>query len=256
VHQRALDDETASGMGTTMTVALFHEDGSISIGHVGDSRAYLHRDGRLEQLTEDHSLVAELVRRGELSPEEAEVHPQRSVITRALGTDPDVDVDTFTVQANAGDIFLLCSDGLTTMVDVDTITELVDENRRDLHAAARALIREANARGGDDNITAVLFEVAEGEPDDRTVESVVVDGDDEDTLHPGEAPAVGAAEGDTSIVSVREIENALAAADGPSVAAAPEVEARASVVQWFLAAVVVLALVALIVFLVVRGLAR
>jgi hypothetical protein len=141
------------------------------------------------------------------------------------------------------------------MVDVDTITRLLDGNRRDLHTAARALIREANARGGDDNITAVLFEVAEGEPDDRTVESVV-DADDEDTLHPGEAPAVGAAEGDTSIVSVREIENALAAAHGPVVATAPEDEARASVVQWLLAALVVLALVALIVFLVVRGLAR
>jgi serine/threonine protein phosphatase PrpC len=255
VHQRALDDESASGMGTTMTVALFHPDGAISIGHVGDSRAYLHRDGKLEQLTDDHSLVAELVRRGELSPEEAEVHPQRSVITRALGTDPDVDVDTFTVQAAAGDVFLLCSDGLTTMVDVDTITRLLDGNRRDLHTAARALIREANARGGDDNITAVLFEVAEGEPDDRTVESVL-DTDDEDTLHPEEAPAVGAAEGDTSIVSVRDIESALAAADGPDVVAAPEDEARASIVQWFLAALVVLALVALIVFLIVRGLAR
>ena len=259
VHQRALDDETASGMGTTMTVALFHEDGSTSIGHVGDSRAYLHRDGRLEQLTEDHSLVAELVRRGELSPEEAEVHPQRSVITRALGTDPDVDVDTFTVQATSGDIFLLCSDGLTTMVDVDTITELVDENRRDLHAAARALIREANARGGDDNITTVLFEVAEGEPDDETVEHVAERPDEEDTLHP--LPATGLAEGDTSIVSVEEIRSALAAS-APQEEPAPEDEAaaggepRASLVQWVLATVLILALAALIVFLVVRGLAR
>ena len=95
------------------------DDGTVAIGHVGDSRAYLLRDGRLEQLTDDHSLVAELVRRGELSPAEAEVHPQRSVITRALGTDPDVDVDTFTVEARPGDVFLLCSDGLTTMVDAD-----------------------------------------------------------------------------------------------------------------------------------------
>ena len=160
VHQRAVDDESATGMGTTMTVALFHSDGTVSIGHVGDSRAYLHRDGRLEQLTEDHSLVAELVRRGELSPEEAEVHPQRSVITRALGTDPDVDVDTFTVQAQEGDLFLLCSDGLTTMVDVEGITGVVDRNRHDLHAAARALIREANERGGDDNITAIVIHCA------------------------------------------------------------------------------------------------
>src|SRR5204862_2281262 len=158
------------GMRTTMTAAPCHSDGTVSIGHVGDSRAYLHRDGRLEQLTEDHSLVAELVRRGELSPEEAEVHPQRSVITRALGTDPDVDVDTFTVQAQEGDLFLLCSDGLTTMVDVETIAKIAARYRHDLRALARALIEEANDRGGDDNITAVLFEVLEGVPDDETVE--------------------------------------------------------------------------------------
>ena len=95
-----------------MTVALV-EDGRVAFGHVGDSRAYLIRDGKLEQLTEDHSLVAELVRSGKLSPEEAERHPQRSVITRALGTDPDVDVDTFSVETKPGDVFLLCSDGLT-----------------------------------------------------------------------------------------------------------------------------------------------
>ena len=86
-------------MGTTMTVAMLQHDGSVAIGHVGDSRAYRLRDGQLEQLTDDHSLVAELVRRGELSPEEAAVHPQRSVITRALGTEADVDVDAFTVEA-------------------------------------------------------------------------------------------------------------------------------------------------------------
>ena len=99
VHERASTDASTSGMGTTMTVALVDRDGTVTIGHVGDSRAYLLRDGELEQLTDDHSLVAELVRRGELSPQEAEVHPQRSVITRALGTDPDIDVDSFTVQA-------------------------------------------------------------------------------------------------------------------------------------------------------------
>jgi len=95
VYERAHEDATASGMGTTMTVARVEEGGMVVIGHVGDSRAYVLRDGTLDQLTDDHSLVAELVRRGELSPEEAEVHPQRSVITRALGTDPSVDVDAF-----------------------------------------------------------------------------------------------------------------------------------------------------------------
>jgi protein phosphatase len=254
VHQRAVDDESASGMGTTMTVALFHPDGSISIGHVGDSRAYLHRDGQLEQLTDDHSLVAELVRRGELSPEEAEVHPQRSVITRALGTDPDVDVDTFTVQAVEGDLFLLCSDGLTTMVDADTITAVVDRNRHDLHAAARALIREANERGGDDNITAVLFEVVEGDPNDETVESVVGEPDEEDTLHP--EPTTGLAEGDTSIVSVEEIRNALATDGAVDAVEAGKEEPHASVGQRILAALLIVALAALIVLLVVKGLAR
>ena len=251
VHQRAVDDESASGMGTTMTVALFHRDGMVSIGHVGDSRAYLHRDGRLEQLTEDHSLVAELVRRGELSPEEAEVHPQRSVITRALGTDPDVDVDTFTVQAQEGDVFLLCSDGLTTMVDVEGITTVVDRNRNDLHAAARALIREANERGGDDNITAVLFEVAEGEPVDETVESVVRP-EDEDTLYP--EPGERVAEGDTSIVSVKDIRSALAAES--AVEPAGDEEPHASIAQRVLAALLIVALAALILLLVVKGLAR
>ena len=98
VYERASEDEAVSGMGTTMTAALV-EDGAVWIGHVGDSRAYLIREGDVEQLTEDHSLVAELVRSGKLSPEEAEVHPQRSVITRALGTEADVDVDSFSVRA-------------------------------------------------------------------------------------------------------------------------------------------------------------
>src|SRR5215475_13463907 len=212
VHQRAVDDESASGMGTTMTVALFHPDGSISIGHVGDSRAYLHRDGRLEQLTDDHSLVAELVRRGELSPEEAEVHPQRSVITRALGTDPDVDVDTFTVQAEPGDIYLICSDGLSDMVDGTEIERIMLEHRSDLDGAVKALVQAANRAGGEDNITAVLFEVVAGggEPDEQTREYVVPP-DEEDTLHPedGVEPPPPATV-DTMVVPAAEIQAALA----------------------------------------------
>src|SRR5438067_7358767 len=191
VHQRAVDDESASGMGTTMTVALFHPDGSVSVGHVGDSRAYMHRDDRLEQLTDDHTLVAELVRRGELSPGEAEVHPQRSVITRALGTDPDVDVDTFAVDAQPGDIFLICSDGLSSMVDIGELEDILRRYRDDLSGASRALIQAANHGGGEDNITAVLFAVEEGEaaptgagePDEETRE-LALQFDEEDTLHP------------------------------------------------------------------------
>jgi serine/threonine protein phosphatase PrpC len=157
VYERQSQDAAASGMGTTMTVALV-EDGRVAFGHVGDSRAYLIRGGALEQLTEDHSLVAELVRSGKLSPEEAEGHPQRSVITRALGTDPDVDVDTFSVETKPGDLFLICSDGLTTMVDDETILEEVARNRHDLKSAAKALVRAANKGGGEDNITVVFFE--------------------------------------------------------------------------------------------------
>jgi PPM family protein phosphatase len=164
VFDRAAEDADASGMGTTMTVALV-EDGVVAIGHVGDSRAYLIRDQKVEQLTDDHSLVAELVRSGRLSPEEAEIHPQRSVITRALGTDPDVDVDSFSVEASAGDIFFICSDGLTSMVDDETILGIVEPRRDDLNAAARELIAAANRSGGEDNITVVLFEMTDKAPE-------------------------------------------------------------------------------------------
>jgi protein phosphatase len=185
VYERQSQDAAVSGMGTTITVALV-EDGSVWIGHVGDSRAYLIRNGRLEQLTEDHSLVAELVRSGKLSPEEAESHPQRSVVTRALGTDPDVDVDTFSVEAKPGDLFLLCSDGLTTMVDDSTILAEIDRHRGDLRAAAKALVRAANRGGGEDNITVVFFELESGErAEERTLTLPPAQeepADDQDTL--------------------------------------------------------------------------
>jgi PPM family protein phosphatase len=168
VYERQSQDAAASGMGTTMTVALV-EDGRVAIGHVGDSRAYLIRGRSLEQLTEDHSLVAELVRSGKLSPEEAEGHPQRSVITRALGTDPDVDVDTFSVETRPGDLFLICSDGLTSMVDDDMIMTEVARNRDDLKGAAKALVRAANNGGGEDNITVVFFEIDGAGETERTI---------------------------------------------------------------------------------------
>jgi PPM family protein phosphatase len=184
VYERGREDASASGLGTTITVA-YVDDGHVRIGHVGDSRAYLLRDGRLEQLTQDHSLVAELVRSGQLSPQEAETHPQRSVITRALGTDPDVDVDRFSVEAMPGDVFLLCSDGLTAMVDDERILELVQGSREALQAAVEALVREANRGGGEDNITVVAFEIGEprapGGGDTATLPAVGADPDD-DTL--------------------------------------------------------------------------
>ncbi len=159
VYERARTDDSTSGMGTTMTVALLDGD-IVRIGHVGDSRAYLVRDHALEQLTEDHSLVGELIRSGRLSPEEAEAHPHRSVITRVLGTDPDVDVDAFSIATKPGDLFMLCSDGLSSMVDDARILELIEENRGDVDATGRALVAAANASGGEDNITVVLFTIA------------------------------------------------------------------------------------------------
>ncbi|TMM27665.1 MAG: Stp1/IreP family PP2C-type Ser/Thr phosphatase [Actinobacteria bacterium] len=188
VYQRSSQDAAASGMGTTLTVALVG-DGTVAFGHVGDSRAYLIRDRRLEQLTEDHSLVAELVRSGKLSPEETRTHPQRSVITRALGTDPDVDVDTFSIETQTGDLFMLCSDGLTSMVEDDVILSTIEENRDNLQKTAKALIRAANKGGGEDNITVVFFEIGDdvGEPLEETAQypALTADGDgelDEDTL--------------------------------------------------------------------------
>jgi protein phosphatase len=193
VFREAGEDATRRGMGTTVTVALALDD-RIVIGHVGDSRAYRIRSGELEQLTEDHSLVAELVRSGKLSPEEAENHPQRSVITRALGTDPDVDVDVFATDTESGDVYMLCSDGLTGMVDDETILQLVERNRADLDAAAQALVGAANRGGGEDNITVVLFEIADvaaTPAPDEMAQMPAVEPDIEDTLSEEDAvPAV------------------------------------------------------------------
>ena len=160
IWQRSVEDPRTTGMGAVATVALVDEGtGTVAIGHVGDSRGYLLRDGAIEQLTRDHSLVAELVESGVLTPEEAEHHPQRSAITRALGTEPEVEVDAFTVDGRPGDIFLLCSDGLSAMVADEALAVTIEAEKRDLERAADALVAAANARGGEDNITVVLFEL-------------------------------------------------------------------------------------------------
>jgi serine/threonine protein phosphatase PrpC len=181
VHERSSSDPSTSGMGTTMTVALVEDDGVV-IGHVGDSRAYLVRNGRIEQITEDHSLVNELLKSGKLSAQEAEVHPQRSVITRAVGTDPDVDVDSFTVDAQNGDVFLICSDGLTDMVDDERIFETVARYRDDLDRMTKQLVVAANRGGGEDNITVVAFSIGDREGldagDTATMEAVVLEPED------------------------------------------------------------------------------
>jgi len=155
IFEHAQGDSSHSGMGTTLTAALLHGN-EISFGHVGDSRAYVFRAGRLKQITNDHSLVEELRRQGKLTRDQAAEHPQRSVITRALGPEPTVDVDTMTFSAHPGDVFLLCSDGLTTMLgDEDVAAILAREDN--LQMAARRLVRAANDRGGRDNITVILF---------------------------------------------------------------------------------------------------
>jgi protein phosphatase len=161
IHTIAQRDSTRSGMGTTLTAALV-EGGEVSIAHVGDSRAYVFRDGELRLLTSDHSLVEELRRQGRLTDEQAQDHPQRSIITRALGPEQEVEVDTLTFSARPGDVFLLCSDGLTTMVKDDRIAEILSESES-LDEAVDRLVREANEAGGRDNITAVAFRLAEAE---------------------------------------------------------------------------------------------
>jgi protein phosphatase len=166
IWERSLSDPSTAGMGTTFTVALVDEAaGKVVFGHVGDSRAYRVRDGALEQITTDHSLVAELVESGVLTPEEAERHPQRSAITRALGTEPEVEPDLFTIDVAPGDLFLLCSDGLSDMLSEDQIAAAIDRAGGDPTAAGEELVRKANAEGGDDNITVLLFEIVEGEPE-------------------------------------------------------------------------------------------
>jgi protein phosphatase len=160
IWERSLADPRTAGMGTTVTAALVDAAaGTVAIGHVGDSRAYLLRDGNLEQLTTDHSLVAELVESGVLTPEEAERHPQRSAITRVVGVEQTVEIESFTVGAEPGDVFLLCSDGLSTMLADEQMAAAIEGAGNDPHRAAEALIAAANARGGEDNVTAVLFEM-------------------------------------------------------------------------------------------------
>ena len=178
IHELGVADESRRGMGTTLTMAKVHGC-EVSLGHVGDSRAYLLRDGEIEQLTRDHSLVAELERSGQISAEAAEHHPQRSVITRALGPEPSVEVDTFTLTGREGDLFLICSDGLTTMISDSDVASIL-RRAGSLEEAAESLVLAANQSGGKDNITVVLFRLSEEEAE----EEADVPGD-EDTIAAG-----------------------------------------------------------------------
>ena len=150
-------DPELEGMGTTATAGLV-DAGVLYLVHVGDSRAYLARAGRMIQITDDHSIVAEMVRRGALSPSDAEQHPARHVITRALGVDTDVQIDALRVDLEPGDVVLLCTDGLSGPVDDDEILEVLEQSGS-LQDAAKGLVARANAAGGPDNVTVVLARV-------------------------------------------------------------------------------------------------
>ena len=176
-------EQGREGMGTTLTAAYLG-DSEVALAHVGDSRAYLFRDGELTRLTQDHSLVDELVRQGKLTEEQAAEHPQRSIITRALGPEPEVEVDTWTYPVRAGDVVLLCSDGLTSMISEDRVKQVL-RSAPDLDTAATGLIDEANDAGGRDNITVILFRVEEVGREGQT---------DQPTIVGGTAPATPAAE--------------------------------------------------------------
>lgn len=157
IARAATDDPDLTGMGTTATAALL-EDGILYLVHVGDSRAYLIRDARIIQVTQDHSVVAEMVRRGALSADAAESHPARHVITRALGVDADIDIDALRVDLEPGDVVLLCTDGLSGPVADDEMLEVIQASLT-LEDAAEQLVQRANAAGGPDNVTVVLARV-------------------------------------------------------------------------------------------------
>ncbi|MEX2107957.1 MAG: Stp1/IreP family PP2C-type Ser/Thr phosphatase [Solirubrobacterales bacterium] len=175
IHDLARTDPSRAGMGTTITAVIVNaQSEEVCIGHVGDSRAYRLRNGKLERLTRDHSLVEEMRRKGQITDAQAEDHPQRSIITRALGPEPEVEVDLQTVPAQPGDVFLICSDGLTTMLGDDHIARLL-ARASSMESAVRALVDEANRAGGRDNITVVAFKLvdaaapAEGNPEGATL---------------------------------------------------------------------------------------
>lgn len=159
IHELSRSNADQAGMGTTLT-ALYVGTDSVALAHVGDSRAYCLRDGSLVRLTEDHSLVDELIRQGRLTPAEAQDHPQRSVITRALGPEPTVQADTSTWQARGGDVYLICSDGLTTMVPEESLERIL-RGAASLRDAGEAMVAAANAAGGRDNITVILVRLEE-----------------------------------------------------------------------------------------------
>lgn len=192
VYEKADADPELRGMGTTCTAILL-DAGTAHVAHVGDSRAYLLRDGELTQVTEDHTVVGRMEREGKLTKEEAARHPHRNVITRALGIDADVEIDTLELELTEGDRVLICSDGLNGMLHDASIRQIVMEES-DPNDAVRRLVDEANAAGGEDNITVILLDAV---PDDHQAPApppppptaATIPGTREETAPDGSRPA-------------------------------------------------------------------
>ncbi len=187
VHEMSLEDGSLQGMGTTAVALLFDAEGLVWAAHVGDSRAYRLTNNGIEQITGDHSVVGEMVRRGLITPEEAKEHPRRNEILRSIGIDSAVDIDIARVAADGGDLFLLCSDGLTGMVSDSEIASLV--NRESPGHAVQSLVDLANDRGGTDNITVQIASTSSAASaaakETAPFESTAIAGDSRDADSPG-----------------------------------------------------------------------
>ncbi len=192
IHAKSVSGDEFQGMGTTITALLIGDD-EVTIAHVGDSRAYRLRDGQLTRLTRDHSLVGEMVRRGAITEAEAEVHPQRSILTRALGPEDDVEIDTLSHPVRNGDVYLICSDGLTGMVDETTIAEEMGSGAP-MKEIADNLIRRANENGGVDNITVVAFRLDGASAGDADHAEPTLDTGDQTIVAPVVVPPPPSAE--------------------------------------------------------------
>jgi protein phosphatase len=193
VHDSQLADETRRGMATTITAAVVRDGGEVVIGHVGDSRLYVLNEAGARQVTDDHSVVAELVRTGRLAPEDVATHPQRNVITRALGPEGDVSVDAFAAHVGPGDWLLACSDGLTEHVTDDEVARVVVGSGRDPQAAVQRLVDLANERGGTDNITVAVMQPVpsdvSGELSVQAIDAAIVDSSTTTPMPVVDAPA-------------------------------------------------------------------
>jgi len=216
VFERSQLDRNVAGMGTTLTAALV-EGERVRLAHVGDSRAYLFREGELHRLTEDHTLVHRMVREGEISEAEAETHPHRSILTRALGVDPGVQVDEGYVEVAPGDRLLLCTDGLTGMLSEERIREILEETA-DPHRAVDRFVQEANRAGGVDNITAVILDFEEeGQPTREPSTTTLQDAEPATTTLRAEGAPARGANGETAAHSPR-----AARRPSPSASRSPE----------------------------------